>query len=121
MTDHRYNVIITGLMILIIFTLAGLWIMEWGKRRTAENDLNAYLEQDKNVQMIKLRDLLAKEDIDALVRPVDRSTLKPVKVEWCSRDVLVLDGVTAKTLGFGPGDVIWVSQPGAESGPAESR
>jgi len=129
MTDQHYNLLIMGLLIVIIITLAGLWSMEWGRRKRAEDDLVKYMEQNRKLQQLggllpagtDIQNLLSTVQPESRAALPDRSSLEKVDWDGSKKQVLVLDPRTAEILGFAPGDVIWVRPASPESSPAENK
>jgi len=103
--DYQYNLVIAGLAVMIIFSLAGLWIVERGKRLKIERQLQQNLSAPRGL------DALAEIMKDA--PKLDRSLLEKKTVDWngSSREVIMLDTPRAEVLGFQEGDIIHVCIP----------
>jgi hypothetical protein len=128
-SDQGYNILIAGLMVVIMLTLAGLWAMEWGRRKRAENDLANFAEQNRKLQQLAglpqggmdMQQLLNNIQPESSVVIPDRADLEKVLLKVPETEALVLDCRTAEMLGFAPGDVIWVRPQKPETSPAEER
>lgn len=108
--DRRYNMIIAGLAVLIVFTLAGLWIVERGRRVRAEREL---LRRQQTRPDFAGLDELGGILGDGVVKLDHRAMLNRETVEWngSAREVILLDAPTAEMMGFREGDVIRVCPP----------
>lgn len=110
--DNRFGLIVTALMIVIIVALAGLWIIERGRRLRAETDL---AEQQTAVQrkMQSMGDMLIQQMTQTPSMSVRRDQLATQPVDWNgqSRTVLLLSASEGEKLGFQPGDAILITHP----------
>ncbi len=108
--DSRFQLLTGGLLVVIVITLAGLWMMERARRVRTENttaEMREQLaEQQKKLQTIG----------QMLIRQVNapitnRSELGTVKVQWNGekKTVLLLGEGIGKRLGFESGDVILIT------------
>ena len=114
-SDQGSNLLIMGLMVVIMILLAGLWAMEWSRRKRAEDELAIYAEQQKQVQQlgqlltsgVNLQEL---QDMARSVQfvPPDRSGLEKILWDGEARDVLILDPDQGKAMGLEPDDMVWV-------------
>ena len=108
--DSRFQLLTGGLLVVIVITLAGLWMMERARRTRTENTTagmrEQLAEQQKKVQAIG----------QMLVRQVNepitnRSELATIEVQWNGekKTVLLLGKSVGKRLGFESGDVILIT------------
>lgn len=109
------NWIIVGLAVLIVVTLAGLWVMERSGRAKAER-----LAAD-----LRRKNQLVGQMLIDQARPgvvIDRTALptRPLSVDGRDRTALLLSAAQARLLGFAPGDLVLVTDP-PRTAPAEPR
>jgi hypothetical protein len=99
------------LLLVILVTLAGLWIIERGNRTRAERDLvNLHRQLDgEKGKTQRLSEMLVHQ---ALAQPVVRKDLATTKMKWDGRErtVLLLSAKAGRKLGFQPDDVVWVTE-----------
>ncbi|MCD4825544.1 MAG: hypothetical protein K8S55_13185 [Phycisphaerae bacterium] len=110
--DMRFVYMVVGLLIVIVLTMAGLWIVERGQKSRLQADFN---ESQKHLQgqehkMQRLGTMLAGQ---AMTSRVHRGELATQEVDWNGKKktVLLLGGEVGRELGFQPGDVILVTAP----------
>lgn len=110
--DSRFNLIVTILLVVIIIALAGLWIVERGRRMRAET---ALIEEQVNSQkQIQSVGQVMLQQIGQM-SSINRDQLATQQVDWNgqSRTVLLLSASEGEKLGFIPGDAILVTSPPA--------
>jgi hypothetical protein len=102
------NWLIVGLAMLMLFSLAGLWVMERGKRTKLQRYVDKLREQNQLIGEMVL-------DHAQAASPVDRQSLpaQPVTFDGTNRTALLLSASVGKRLGFQPGDVLIVTAPPA--------
>jgi len=110
--DNRFGLVVTALMIVIIVALAGLWIIERGRRLRAETDLaEQQTAAQRNVQ--SMGDMLIQQMTQSPSMSVRRDQLATQQVDWNGepKTVLLLSASEGETLGFQPGDAILITHP----------
>jgi hypothetical protein len=119
-TDSRYLIIVGALLLVIIGSLAALWMMERNRRITAENDLVAANGKMQSLQTALLGKMMAAGE-GAAVPPINRRLIPSKEAQLGADRVRVFDVTSeaGRMIGFEPGDVIRVlpDQPPA-SGPS---
>jgi hypothetical protein len=122
--DIGYFALVGGLLVVIIATLAVLWMMERTKRLNAESRLDlaeyqlagaegkvAVMTQKMQGLVSVLRPALTSGPDEAAATPIDRSELAPARGVLNGQEVLVFDirASEGRRMGFLPGDVIRVA------------
>ncbi len=117
-SEDWYNTLIIALVILIVFSLAGLWAMEWGKRRKAEKNLKdqirAMTELNSEKDLFKkFGAAISKNPVSFKTEPIDRNILEKRQIEWngSNRQILVIPPAMAEIMGFKQGDIFFVDSP----------
>lgn len=110
--DTRYLIVVAGLMILIMVTLAFLWITERNRRQRAEERLaeaNAALTSAH--EQVQAMQLIAGLGAQSGVRPANRDDLPRQTMIVNGKDcsVLLIGPGAGERFGFLPGDVICVT------------
>lgn len=107
--DTRYPWLLTGLLAMIAVALAGLWLVERGRRLRAEAE---WLEEHRRneASMRLVGQMLAQEEHSP---KWDRRRLATREVVWDGqpRTVLLLPAPDGEALGLQPGDAILVTPP----------
>ncbi len=114
--DAKSLLIVGGLLIVIIASLAALWQKERSRRGRAEETL-----VEMHVQYSRLQTAAAQMTLSAQAgRPVRRADLpaEEVTLNGQRRVALHLGADTGERMGFAPGDVILVSTRPAVTQPA---
>ena len=108
--DSRFQLLTGGLLVVIVITLAGLWMMERARRARTESTMagmrGQLAEQQKKMQTIG--QMLVRQ----MNAPItNRSELGTIKVQWNGekKTVLLLGEGVGKRLGFESGDVILIT------------
>ena len=118
--DSRYLIIVGALLLVIIGSLAALWMMERNRRITAENDLVAANQKTQSLQTALIGKMMAAGE-GAAAPPINRKLIPYKDAQLGADRVRVFDVTTeaGRMIGFEPGDVIRVlpDQPPA-SGPS---
>ncbi|MBN1941895.1 MAG: hypothetical protein JW849_01245 [Phycisphaerae bacterium] len=111
--DNRFGLIVTALMIVIIVALAGLWIIERGRRLDAETALRAQ-ESASREKMQSMGEMLIRQMTQTPIS-IHRDQLAVQEVNWDGqpREVLLLPASEGETFGLQPGDAILVTPPPA--------
>ncbi|NBB95518.1 MAG: hypothetical protein GVY16_07230 [Planctomycetes bacterium] len=106
--DGRFQLITLGLLVVIIVALAGLWIVERGRSRGLQEDLDT-VQRRVAEQNDTVRAVLGLQPPAA----IDRSSLpqRQATLNGEERRVLLLDADRAETLGLQVGDVVQVAEP----------
>jgi hypothetical protein len=119
--DSRFGLIVTGLLVVIIVALAGLWMMERKRRCNAETALDD-LQVSSREKMQSMGNMLVQQMTQASHMAVDRDQLATQRVNWNGRDrsVLLLSASRGEKLGFQPGDVILIT-PSPATQPATEK
>ncbi len=115
-SDARNLLIVGGLLIVIIASLAALWQKERSRRGRAEESL-----VEMHVNYSRLQTAAAQMTLSAQAgRPVRRADLPAdqVTLNGQRRIALRLGADTGERMGFAPGDVILVSTRPAVTRPA---
>ena len=111
--DRTYFVTVMVMMVVILATLAALWMMERRARRFAQDEL-APARQENG----RLRGMLAQmamtQDMEQGMK-VSREDLATRTVQWDGRprSVMVLSARTGARFGFMPGDAVVIAAPRA--------
>jgi hypothetical protein len=106
--DKGYLLVVMALLVVIVVTLAALWMLERRGRRSALAQL------DTATQQISRRENLLKqlvlERVAADAARVNRSQLPRQDIQWNGRAVkaYALTADAGKAMGFEPGDVVLV-------------
>ena len=110
--SNHFSLIVTALMVVIIVALAGLWIIERGRRLRAETDL-VELQSSSQRKMQSMGNMLVQQMTQTPSIAVNRDQLATQQVKWNgeARTVLLLSAAKGETLGFAPGDAILVTPP----------
>jgi protein involved in polysaccharide export with SLBB domain len=119
--DLRYWTLIAGMAVLILIALAGLWILERGRRARAERELAEYRSLQQKTET--LRDLLGADTPSGFPAiKLDREALRRNAIEAGidAPDVLLLSADEAALLGLEPGDRLRVPRPGVPDGVGEN-
>ena len=110
--DLRFNLLAGGLLVVILITLAGLWIMERGRRVRTESSMTTMLQQLEQQQkkLMAMGQMLVQEVSTPVV---NRRGLPTTKVQWNAREktVLLLSAEIGGKIGFESGDVIQITPP----------
>jgi hypothetical protein len=112
--DNRFGLIVTVLLVVIIVALAGLWIVERGRRLRAETALvNEQSAGEKRMQ--SMGDMLVRQMTQTPSMSIQRDQLATQQVHWngIGRTVLLLSASEGEKLGFQPGDAILITPPSA--------
>lgn len=105
-TPSPANWLIVGLALLMLFTLAGLWVMERGQRTKLQRYVTKLREQNQLIGEMVL-------DHAQAASPVHRQSLptQSVTLDGNERTALLLSAPVGERLGFLPGDVLIVTAP----------
>jgi hypothetical protein len=111
-SESSMSGMIFGLLIIIIVTLAGLWVLERGKTHRARRELVQVRERFEQ-QNSQVREVLGLNP----AAPLNRNTLprREVQYQGQPREVLLLGAIEAHRLGLEPGDVVEVVEPSRSS------
>lgn len=117
-SDGTYFLLVTVLMLVILASLAFLWMRERSNRIAAQADAQQLGIENTNLKEVVNRLLLADAGSStrpADIKPISRQELLPVtmNIGGQPRTVLILGAQTGKRLGLEPGDMIEVAQPPA--------
>ncbi len=106
-TDRESSMsgVILGLLMIIIVTLAGLWVLQIGKTQRARRELMR-VQQRFDQQNEEVRSVLGLDPAAPLNR--HRLPRREVQYQGQPREVLLLDAAEAHRLGLMPGDVVEV-------------
>ncbi len=121
-TSPMFTLVVLGLMLLIIATLAALWNRERTARITAQNNYAALAQEYQKLQQTVGSFLGAPSAMAPPAhreRPVAREDLTPqtLTVDGKSRPVFTISPKAGERVGFEPGDVIMIA-PAASTEPA---
>ena len=110
--DLRFHLLAGGLLVVILITLAGLWIMERGRRVRIESTMATMRQQlaEQQKKVTAVSQMLIRE---ASTPTVNRRELPTTKVQWNGREktVLLLGVEIGGRLGFESGDVVQITPP----------
>ena len=114
--DMRFVYMVVGLLILIVLTMAGLWIIERGQKNRLQakfNESQKQMQKRLRGQEYKTQRLGTMLASQAMASRVQRGELATQEVDWNGkkRTVLLLGGEVGQGFGFQPGDVILVTAP----------
>ncbi len=122
LSDTKFHAIVGALLLLMIVVLAGLWIMEQGRRRRAEARLSdfARLQAQQREKMQVMGEMLVQQ---TAAPAVDREALATSQVQWNGtlRTVLLLAAPLGRSIGLLPGDVVLVTAPASPPGGADGN
>ena len=108
--DSRFQLLICGLLVVIVITLAGLWMMERARRARTESTMAGMREQlaEQQKKMQTIGQMLVRQ-VNAPI--TNRSEMGTIKVQWNGekKTVLLLGEGIGKRLGFESGDVILIT------------
>ena len=109
---NHFGLIVSGLLIVIIVALAGLWMVERGRRLRAETAL-AEQQTASQKKMQSMGTMLVQQMTQAKPVQIDRRQLATQQVNWNGQDraVLLLSAAQGELFGFQPGDAIFVTPP----------
>ncbi|HDY65632.1 MAG TPA: hypothetical protein ENH84_05320, partial [Phycisphaerae bacterium] len=87
--DLRFHLLAGGLLVVILITLAGLWIMERGRRVRIESTMATMRQQlaEQQKKVTAVSQMLIRE---ASTPTVNRRELPTTKVQWNGREKTVL-------------------------------
>ncbi|MBN1555324.1 MAG: hypothetical protein JXA11_11305 [Phycisphaerae bacterium] len=110
--NNHFGLIVTGLLIVIIVALAGLWLIEKGNRKRAEQTL-LELQTASQKKLQTMGTMLVQQMEQAKTNSVNRDQLATQEVDWngLPRTVLLLSAADGEKLGFQPDDAILVTPP----------
>lgn len=113
--DTKFFITIAVLLVLIIATLAALWMRERSARRDAQSQLNEFTQAALPDQ---LNNMLAQMAITRMpsTKPIDRADLqvRTVNLDGQSRQAFTVSPAAGERMGFLPGDVVIVAQPASQ-------
>jgi type II secretory pathway pseudopilin PulG len=118
--DKIYTVTVLVLMVVILATLAALWMIERRGHRQAAADLVA-LQQRNQLLEKAIQQLVIQQGLGIEIK-VNRDDLpmQTVNLDGQTRKVYVLSARTGARLGFEPGDVVTIaSQPASSQAATE--
>lgn len=105
--DAKFFITIAVLLVLIIATLAALWMRERSARRDAQSAMPD-----------QLKSLLAQLDVAHMpsTASIDRADLqvRTVNLDGESRQAFTITPAVGERMGFLPGDVVIVAQPASQ-------
>ncbi len=108
--NSRFQLLAGGLLVVIVISLAGLWMMERARSFRTENT-TAEMREQLTEQQKKLQ-TIGQMLIRQVNAPVtNRSEMGTIKVQWNGekKTVLLLGEGVGKRLGFESGDVILIT------------
>jgi hypothetical protein len=119
--DKTYIVTVMVLMVVILVTLAALWMMERKARRQAQADLVAARQENGRLKGM-LAQMAMAQGMDQGMK-VSREDLPTQTVQWDGRprSVMVLSARTGARFGFMPGDAVVIAAPRASEPATTSR
>ncbi|MCK5113301.1 MAG: hypothetical protein KAR11_00880 [Phycisphaerae bacterium] len=133
--DSKFNLMVTGLLVVIMVALAGLWLRERGQRvkfQQRNGELTTALDEAqrnamlagfgggtpvgsdfvKKIEMAAAKSQLQDSPPQFTVVREELATI-PMTVNGKNMRVLQLSAAVAKRAGFIPGDMIYVTEPPA--------